>query len=316
MIVAGIAFAFTSWVPLLILAGAIGVISPTGNEVGPFLAIEQAALSQTIPDARRTATFAWYNLVGLRRDRDGRPRRRACSARRSSTAAGRRSTPTGRSSSATRCIGLVMVVGFWRLEPGDRGAAARGQRPTASGAGSGSVARRRSSLKLSVLFSLDAFGGGFIPQSLMAYWFHLQYGVDPATLGLIFFGANLLAAVSSLLGGADRGADRPAQHDGLHPPAVERAADPRPAHADPAAGDRRPAPALHAQPDGRPDAPVVRHRGRRPGRALGGGRGDRRRPDDRRGDLAVDLVGADRERRATRRCRSTSRAASRSCTTC
>ena len=64
MVVAGIAFAFTSWVPLLILAGAIGVISPTGNEVGPFLAIEQAALSQTIPDSRRTSTFAWYNLVG------------------------------------------------------------------------------------------------------------------------------------------------------------------------------------------------------------------------------------------------------------
>src|SRR6185295_3493320 len=53
-------------------------------------------------------------------------------------------------------------------------------------------------LKLSVLFSLDAFGGGFIPQSLMAYWFHIQYGADPALLGLIFFGANLLAAVSSL----------------------------------------------------------------------------------------------------------------------
>jgi len=53
--------------------------------------------------------------------------------------------------------------------------------------------------RLSALFALDAFGGGFIPQSLMAYWFHLQYGVEPAVLGLIFFGANLLAAVSSLL---------------------------------------------------------------------------------------------------------------------
>jgi MFS family permease len=40
------------------------VISPTGNEVGPFLAVEQAALSQSIPDVRRTPTFAWYNLVG------------------------------------------------------------------------------------------------------------------------------------------------------------------------------------------------------------------------------------------------------------
>ena len=64
MIVAGVVFANTSWLPLLILFGAIGVISPTGNEVGPFLAVEQAALSQTVPDRRRTATFAWYNLVG------------------------------------------------------------------------------------------------------------------------------------------------------------------------------------------------------------------------------------------------------------
>ena len=53
-------------------------------------------------------------------------------------------------------------------------------------------------LKLSVLFSIDAFGGGFIPQSLMAYWFHIQFGADPGQLGLIFFAANLLAAVSSL----------------------------------------------------------------------------------------------------------------------
>jgi MFS family permease len=53
-------------------------------------------------------------------------------------------------------------------------------------------------LRLSALFALDAFGGGFIPQSLMAYWFHLKFGVEPAVLGAIFFAANLLAAVSSL----------------------------------------------------------------------------------------------------------------------
>ena len=62
--VAGVVFALTSVVALLILAATIGVISPTGNEVGPFLAVEQAALSETTPDARRTATFAWYNLAG------------------------------------------------------------------------------------------------------------------------------------------------------------------------------------------------------------------------------------------------------------
>ena len=64
MAAAGIAFALTSVVALLILAATIGVLSPSGNEVGPFLAIEQAALSETIPDERRTATFAWYNLAG------------------------------------------------------------------------------------------------------------------------------------------------------------------------------------------------------------------------------------------------------------
>jgi len=64
MVGAGVLFAITSWVPLLILAATIGVISPTGNEVGPFLAVEQAALSQATPDARRTPTFAWYNLAG------------------------------------------------------------------------------------------------------------------------------------------------------------------------------------------------------------------------------------------------------------
>jgi sugar phosphate permease len=52
--------------------------------------------------------------------------------------------------------------------------------------------------RLSALFALDSFAGGFIPQSLMAYWFHLRFGVEPAVLGGIFFGANLLAAVSSL----------------------------------------------------------------------------------------------------------------------
>ena len=52
--------------------------------------------------------------------------------------------------------------------------------------------------RLSLLFSLDSFAGGFVPQSLIAYWFHLKFGVEPGVLGTIFFGANLLAAVSSL----------------------------------------------------------------------------------------------------------------------
>lgn len=196
MIVAGIVFALTSWVPLLILAGAIGVVSPTGNEVGPFLAVEQAALTQTVADARRTATFAWYNLVGYVATASG-----ALGAGLVSQALidgglapldAYRAIVIGYA-----VIGVAMVAGFWRL-----GRAIEAPPATVSTDG---IRRRfglgRSKgvvLKLSVLFSIDAFGGGFIPQSLMAYWFHIQFGADPAQLGAIFFAANLLAAVSSL----------------------------------------------------------------------------------------------------------------------
>ena len=52
--------------------------------------------------------------------------------------------------------------------------------------------------KLSALFSIDAFAGGFILQSIVAYWFHIRYGVQPAVLGAIFFGGNVLAGISAL----------------------------------------------------------------------------------------------------------------------
>ena len=64
MLLAGIVFVLTGNFILLVLAATIGVISPSGNEVGPFLAIEQAALSHLIPSPMRTGVFAWYNLAG------------------------------------------------------------------------------------------------------------------------------------------------------------------------------------------------------------------------------------------------------------
>ena len=64
MAAAGMAFACTKNLLLLIIAGTIGVISPSGNEVGPFLSIEQAALSHVVPQRSRTEVFAWYTLTG------------------------------------------------------------------------------------------------------------------------------------------------------------------------------------------------------------------------------------------------------------
>ena len=183
--------------PLLILAATIGVISPTGNEVGPFLAVEQAALSQATPDARRTPTFAWYNLAGYVATAVGALTAGFLSQ--ALLASGFQPVDAYRAVVlGYAVVGAVMAVVFWRIGDG-----VEAPRRTAVDDG---IARRlglgdRSRgivTRLSALFALDAFGGGFIPQSLMAYWFHLRFGVEPAILGGIFFGANLLAAVSSL----------------------------------------------------------------------------------------------------------------------
>ena len=54
-------------------------------------------------------------------------------------------------------------------------------------------------VKLSSLFALDSFAGGFVVQSFAAYWFYLRFGVNPATLGVIFFWANIFAGISALI---------------------------------------------------------------------------------------------------------------------
>jgi len=64
MFAAGLVFVATPVFAVLAAAATIGVISPSGNEVGPFLAVEQASLSQLVPDRRRTSLFARYQLVG------------------------------------------------------------------------------------------------------------------------------------------------------------------------------------------------------------------------------------------------------------
>jgi MFS family permease len=196
MVVAGVAFVATSWVPLLIVAATIGVISPTGNEVGPFLAVEQAALSETTSDERRISIFAWYNLAGYVATAFGALA--AGIATQVMLAAGLTELTAYRVILiAYATIGLAMAVIFARVSPAV-------EAPPAVTAEDGIRLRlglgrsRRIVGRLSALFALDAFGGGFVPQSLMAYWFHLRFGVEPGVLGAVFFGANLLAAVSSL----------------------------------------------------------------------------------------------------------------------
>ena len=196
MVIAGVAFAATSWVPLLILAATVGVISPTGNEVGPFLAVEQAALSEATSDERRTSIFAWYNLVGYVATALGALA--AGVASQASLNAGLAETDAYRVILiGYAAVGLAMAAIFATVSPAVEAAQADAA-PDGLRSRLGLGRSRRTVAKLSALFALDAFGGGFVPQSLIAYWFHLRFGVEPAVLGAVFFGANLLAAVSSL----------------------------------------------------------------------------------------------------------------------
>ncbi|KAI4167039.1 MAG: hypothetical protein LQ348_007732 [Seirophora lacunosa] len=64
MVASGLVFAFSGNYWILVAASILGVISPSGNEIGPFKAIEESTLSQLSPSDRRSDIFAWYTLLG------------------------------------------------------------------------------------------------------------------------------------------------------------------------------------------------------------------------------------------------------------
>jgi MFS family permease len=192
---AGVVFLFTKNFALLIVAAIIGVISPSGLEVGPFLAIEQAALTQLVRDERRTQIFAWYNLAGSFATALGA----LGAGLLAQTLQG--SGFTAFNSYRAVLLGYALAGGmlallFLSLSPAVEAVNAPEAAPTKRVLG---LHRSRGVVaKLSSLFALDAFAGGLIIQSIMAYWFHIRFGVDVGTLGGIFFGANLLAGLSAL----------------------------------------------------------------------------------------------------------------------
>jgi len=200
MTAAGVVFASTTSLWLLVAAGIIGVISPSGQEVGPFLPIEQAALSHVVTDRTRTDVFAWYTLAGALATAFGALAAgtvtRTLQARAWDTVSGYRTVVI-----VYAAFGVLLAVLFSRLSRTAEAETLGEKRALSSplAALSGVDESRQVVLKLSSLFALDAFGGGFVVQSLAAYWFHLRWGVDAGTLGGIFFWANVLAGISALL---------------------------------------------------------------------------------------------------------------------
>ncbi len=200
MIAGGLAFALTDVFALLVIAATVAVISPTGSEVGPFLSIEQAALAQFVGTDRRTDVFAWYHLTG------------SVATALGALAAGLM-VPLAERAGLTEAaayrpalvayaaLGGVLCVLFTALSPGV-------EVPVDATAGPGpapllGLHRSRGVVtRLSLLFAIDSFGGGFIMQSLLAYWLHVRFGLDAAALGGVFLAANLLAGLSALAAGA------------------------------------------------------------------------------------------------------------------
>lgn len=198
MMLGGAVFVLTQNPVLLTLAAIIGIISPSGSEIGPFLSIEQAALAQIVPGRKRTALFGWYNLAGS-----------------FATAAGALAggwlaallQEYGLSAfEAYRYImtayafsGAVLFLMFSMLSrDSEVSCPASLEADLPNQFNFGLSRSKKIVFKLSGLFAIDAFGGGFVVQSMVAWWFHVQYSVDESLLGTMFFGANLLAGVSAL----------------------------------------------------------------------------------------------------------------------
>ena len=197
MVAAGAVFATAKDFWVLMIAATLGVISPSGNEVGPFLPIEQASLSQIISERTRTKVFARYTLVGSLATAFG------------SLAGGLLIDALKPSlgplvsyrieAGGYAFLGIGLLWLFTRLSPRIEVVF-----PSRNGTQTGSIHYwkpgkfRRIVLKLSAFFALDAFGGGFIVQSIAVLWFRRRFGVSEVVLGEIFFGANILAGFSAL----------------------------------------------------------------------------------------------------------------------
>lgn len=195
MIIGGLVFLLTENYFLLIAAAVVGVISPSGKEIGPFLAIEQAGLTQLLQTESYVRVFAWYNLAGSAASAFG-----ALSA---GWIAGLiQETGYNKEFSYKAVMALYVLGGillsavFFFLSPGVEHSEKTGTSLIPKKLGLHKS--KKTVIKLSSLFALDSFAGGLIIQSIIAYWFYIKFNADIRTLGSIFFGVNIIAGVSSL----------------------------------------------------------------------------------------------------------------------
>ena len=201
MALTGLIFGFLHWYPLLLLAAFFGTLGTSSSETAPFLPIEQAMLGSQGTGTERTRLFARYNLVASIAG--------ACGALVAGLPAllARSGLPFDPLLTLTFCLyalaAVIVAVQAARLSDAVE---VKGAAPSERGS-LGSLWRRIIPplphsrgvvIRLAALFSVDAFAGGLIGQTLLALFFHLRFGADLEMLGALFFGANLLSALSFL----------------------------------------------------------------------------------------------------------------------
>ena len=160
--------------PAIVCACLLGVVSPGGQDVGPFAAIEQAALAN-VPGAV-TRRLSAYNVIG------------AVSIALGALAA-----------SVLSYHGVLTIYGAAGGVVIFVAIVSKAERVTVADSAPYVATRLATVERLVALFALDAFAGGFIVQAFIAYWFSLRFGAGPETIGPLLFGANLLAAASYVL---------------------------------------------------------------------------------------------------------------------
>ncbi|MEM0150693.1 MAG: MFS transporter [Thermoplasmata archaeon] len=170
----------------IIIASIFGVISVTGTETGPFLTVEQAALTKFVRDEKRTLLFSIYNFMGYTFSALG------------SLFSGIASFIFGSVTvfyillSIFGVIGLLLFI-LYSMMGNFLEIKFKGERVKLS------KDARSIVLKLSILFSIDAFGGGFIVQSIISLWFKVKFNILLSNQGWIFFIGGIITAISFFL---------------------------------------------------------------------------------------------------------------------
>jgi hypothetical protein len=183
-----LAFASAGW--LIVAAALLGMVNGMGRDRGAALVLEQAALPATTDDAGRTGAFARYNLLmdighALGALAGAIPELL-------SLASGMDELATYRASflvyAALLAAGLLLYAGL----------SAAAEAPAHQVSVSLSPQSRAVLSRISALFAIDAIAGGFIGAALVSWFFFERFGVGAATIGLLFFGARLMNALSHL----------------------------------------------------------------------------------------------------------------------